>query len=264
MADEAETAPRTKRHYTPRVPSLVKLAALEQRDGAGKWTASPTSRRANFVREYLIDLDARQAAIRAGYPPANAAEISKTLMKLPEIRDALGRALASRARRVGVNAERVLDHLGRMAFGSPKAIFNPDGSLKAPEELDDDDAMMIAGVKTRRIVEINPDTGKMHNAEIQEVKLIDRTSVLSLLMRHLGMNNDKLTIDVGGTLAEQLDAAMARRDGGVAEVVDGETGLTEAEIAALEHEEAKEIDGYAEEVEDDPVASVPEAFRELL
>lgn len=262
MADEAKTASRPRGPYHN---SKVRrhVAALEAQDAAtGKW-ASTASRRANFVREYLIDLDPRQAAIRAGYPPATAAEFSRTLMKLPEIRDALGRALASRARRVGVNAERVLDHLGRMAFGSPKAIFHPDGSLKAPEELDDDDAMMIAGVKTRRIVEINPDTGKMHNAEIQEVKLVDRTAVLSLLMRHLGMNNDKLTIDVGGTLAEQLEAAMARRDGSAAEVVDNETGLTEAEVAALEHEERLEIEGEAEWA-DEPATEVPESMKGML
>jgi phage terminase small subunit len=263
MADEP---PRTKRAYTERgLKPARALARLDAIEGSGKWMTLATNKRAAFVREYLIDMSPHNAAIRAGYPPSTAAEVSKTLMKLPEIRDALGRAIASRARRVGVTADRVLDHLGRMAFGNPKSVFHPDGSLKAPEEMDDDDAMMIAGVKTRRIVEINPDTGKMQNAEIQEVKLIDRTSVLSLLMRHLGMNNDKLTIDVGGTLAEQLEAAMARREGGAAEVVDENSGLTAEEMAALEHEENMEIDGIAEEVvEDDPLDGLTDEQREMI
>lgn len=235
--------------------------------GSARGLQSMRSMRAAFVREYLIDLSPTQAAIRAGYAIDRAASTAQLLMKMPHVRDAIARSLASRSRRVGVNADRVLDMLGRMSFGDPRAIFNEDGSLKAPSELSDDDAMMIAGVKTRRIVEVNPDTGKMHQAEIQEVKLVDKTSVLSLLMRHLGMLNDRLSIDVHGSLAEQLEAARARREGGEVEMGD-DSALTPAQIAELEAEEAKLIDGVAEDITDeelpDPMDGLSDEARALL
>lgn len=228
-----------------------------------EWMEKPNSMRAAFVREYLIDMSPTNAAIRAGYTPSKATEIGQTLMKMPMVADAVKRAVASRAKRVNLNADRVLDMLGRMALGNPKSVFNEDGSMKAPHELNDDDAMLIAGVKTRRIVEINPDTGKMHNAEIQEVKLIDRTAVLALAMRHLGMMNDKLTIEAGGTLAEQLEAAMARRDGGEEKLT--EDGLAASDIAALEHEERLQIDDAEYEVvEDEPGDDLTDDMREML
>jgi phage terminase small subunit len=261
MSDEPEKKRRgPKRKNPPRPPPLPQNQRAPWPEAAGPmpprttgarpWWHYQHSLRACFVREYLIDMSATNAAIRAGYAPGNATIVGRTLMKMPEVRDAIQRALASRAKRVGLNADRVLDMLGRMALGNPKSVFHPDGTLKAPHELDDDDAMLVAGVKTRRIVEVNPDTGKMHNAEIQEVKLIDRTAVLALVMRHLGMNNDKLTLDVGGTLAEQLEAAMARREGGEStDVIDEESGLSESDIAALEHEERLQIEGEAVEAE---------------
>ena len=161
-------------------------------------------------------------------------------MKLPAVRDAIARATSSRAKRVGLNADRVLDHLGRILLGDPRAVFHPDGSLKAPSEMNDDDAMMIAGVKTRRIVEVGPD-GKIQNAEIQEVKLVDKTAVMALAMRHLGMMNDKLTLEVGGTLAEQLSAAQARLSGQVGAVIEGTPGLTKDDLAAVERAERGEV-----------------------
>lgn len=240
-------APPAKKRRKDRPPPLPQNLATwpeaaglrpPRTTGARPWWQREDSLRARFVAEYLIDLSPLNAAIRAGYSPGTAKEKAPILMKIPEVRDAIQRALSSRAKRVGLNADRVLDVLGRMALGSPKAVFHPDGTLKAPHELDDDDAMLIAGVKTRRIVEVNPDTGKMHNAEIQEVKLIDRTAVLALVMRHLGMNNDKLTIDVGGSLAEQLEAAMSRREGGeLIDAVDPDSGLSASDLASIEAEE---------------------------
>ena len=206
-------------------------------------------KRQAFVREYLVDLSPRHAAIRAGYAPSTAGDAANALMKMPNVRDHIQRALALRAKRTGINGDRVLDILGRMAMGDPRAVFNEDGTIKAPSELDEFDAMMISGITTRRIVEINPDTGKMHNAEIQQVKLIDRTAVLSLAMRHLGMLNDKITLDVGGSLAEQFEAAKARREGGA--VIEGH-GAVQADDAPTADERSLLAgeEGGAEEVVD--------------
>jgi phage terminase small subunit len=78
-------------------------------------------KRAAFVREYLIDLNATQAAIRAGYSPKTAGAQGHDLLKNPEIQAELEQALAQRAERVLVTAEDVIKGLRREAEGADSA-----------------------------------------------------------------------------------------------------------------------------------------------
>ena len=65
-----------------------------------------TAKQERFVEEYLIDLNATQAAIRAGYKVDNAQQVgSENLSKLV-VREAIDKALAERSRRTGINQDR--------------------------------------------------------------------------------------------------------------------------------------------------------------
>ncbi len=64
-----------------------------------------TPRQRRFVEEYLIDLDAKHAAIRAGYSPLTKAMPHK-LLRNPEVARAIGEAMAARAKRTGITRER--------------------------------------------------------------------------------------------------------------------------------------------------------------
>lgn len=161
-----------------------------------------------FVHEYLKDFSGSHAAIRAGYTPGAAANAAARLLKEGSTAIAIARARAARNARIGVNPERVLHKLGQMLMGDPRAIFNEDGTLKPPSAMNADDAQLIAGVKTRRTIELDED-GKVRTAEIQEIKVVDQTALLSLAMRHLGMLNDKLDVNVT-SLSERMRNAMQR------------------------------------------------------
>ena len=67
-----------------------------------------TDKQAAFVREYLVDLNATQAAIRAGYSERTAYSVGQRLLKNVEIQRAVAAAQAKRARRVEIKAEDVL------------------------------------------------------------------------------------------------------------------------------------------------------------
>lgn len=68
--------------------------------------ARMTEKQKRFVEEYLIDLNATQAAIRAGYKVDNAQQVgSENLSKLV-VREAIDKALAERSRRTGINQDR--------------------------------------------------------------------------------------------------------------------------------------------------------------
>ena len=77
-----------------------------------------------FVDEYLIDLDARNAAIRAGYRPAAAHMTSHNILRRPEIAAAIAEAMAARARRTGVTVERVLREYARLAVADPRGLVS--------------------------------------------------------------------------------------------------------------------------------------------
>ena len=61
-----------------------------------------------FVEEYLIDLNATQAAMRAGYSQQTAHSIGHENLSKPEIAEAIAKAAADRAERVKIDADYVL------------------------------------------------------------------------------------------------------------------------------------------------------------
>jgi len=201
-------------------------AGRGQKGGLAK-NGRMTELQERFVMEYLIDLNATAAAIRAGYDPVTASRLAPKMVKPDTLTGmAIARAKAARAVRVGMSNERVLEKLYTIINTDRRALFREDGTIKAPHEFDADDQVLIESVKTRRIVEVGPD-GKMQQAEIQEVKLASLTPAITLAMRHLGMLNDKLELTVQTPLAQRLAEAMAvngrpKLTGGDGEIVDAE------------------------------------------
>lgn len=64
-----------------------------------------------FCREYLVDLNATQAAIRAGYSPKTAYSMGQRLLKNVEVQKAVQSAMDERSKRTEVNADYVLTNL---------------------------------------------------------------------------------------------------------------------------------------------------------
>src|SRR5690606_14509916 len=105
-----------------------------------------TAKQRRFVEEYLIDLNATQAAIRAGYSSRTAGQIGDENLKKPQIAAAVQAAQAERSARTQITQDRVLTELARIAFFDIRKLYNDDGSMKRPHELDDDAAAVLAGV----------------------------------------------------------------------------------------------------------------------
>lgn len=183
------------------VPKLAdKLAAAQKtcRTGAPKSTkakpkaAAPapkklTARQEQFIKEYLIDLNASQAAVRAGYK-GDPNTVGPRLLADVGIRSLVDQAIARRSETVGVTAERVLLELERLALFDIRKIFNSDGTLKRVVDLDDDTAAAIMSVE---MVEIGTD-GRL--AISKKFKAADKKGALELMMRHKGMLTDKLEL----------------------------------------------------------------------
>ena len=147
-----------------------------------------TEKQQLFVDEYLIDLNATQAAIRAGYSVKTANEQgSQNLAKL-SIQQAIAEKMAERSRRTGVNQDRVVLELAKMAFVKMTDVVDSNGKIK--ENATDDDLACIESVKYK-----HSDTETGYSVE-REVKIGSKLKALELLGKHLGMWNDKIDVNV--------------------------------------------------------------------
>ena len=155
------------------------------------------ARQQRFVDEYLIDLNGTQAAIRAGYSPNTAAEQSSRLLTNVNISNAIGRALAARSVRTGINQDRIVTELAKIAFVNSVDVINMDDADISGSAQREDTAA-IASVKVKRIPTEDGDIVE------REVKTYDKIKALELLGKHLGMFTDKIdistdiTVDFGG------------------------------------------------------------------
>lgn len=73
-------------------------------------------RQARFVAEYLIDDNATQAAIRAGYSAKTAAEQGCRLLRNVQVAAAIQGRRQEVATKLGVRAEQVIEELARVGF----------------------------------------------------------------------------------------------------------------------------------------------------
>ena len=110
--------------------------------------AKLTAKQNKFVEEYLIDLNATQAAIRAGYSPKNAGKIGHELLE--KTRNEIDRAIAERSRRTGINQDRVLRELAKIAFVNPGDVINFDEAT-VKSDAKEEDLAAIASVKIKNI-----------------------------------------------------------------------------------------------------------------
>lgn len=150
--------------------------------------AKLTKKQQLFVDEYLIDLNATQAAIRAGYSTETAAVIGCENLIKPNIKDSICKAMAERSKRTGINADRIIQELAKIAFLNPTDVIDMDEATVRGDSNRDDTAA-IASVKVKRIPTDNGDIVE------REVKTYDKIKALDLLGKHIGMFTDKLKIE---------------------------------------------------------------------
>ncbi|HEX4194789.1 MAG TPA: terminase small subunit, partial [Stellaceae bacterium] len=100
-----------------------------------------------FVEQYLIDLNGKAAAIRAGYAPDAAAVRAAKLLRRAAVRQAVAAAMAARAARTAITAERVIGEYARIAFSDWRhfADWGPQGGrFAASRDLSPEETPSIA------------------------------------------------------------------------------------------------------------------------
>lgn len=170
--------------------------------------AKLTPKQEMFVQEYLIDLNATQAAIRAGYSTSTAKDIGCENLAKPNIRARIDEALAERSKRTGINQDRIIRELARIGFVNAENVINTkDATVK--EDASEDDTAAIASVKVKTV------SGDEFDSTEREIKFADKLKALELLGKHLGMFKDK--VEVSGSLetnTSKLESILEQLKGG--------------------------------------------------
>lgn len=158
---------------------------------APKGKSSLTPKQERFAQEYLIDLNATQAAIRAGYSEKTAQEQGSRLLTNVMVSDAIAHGRKKISERTEITQDMVLREFAKIGFADIRKVaawgstpvVEDDGSMTYPVELinsaeiDDDTAAAISEVSL--------------TAQGVKVKMIDKKGALDSIGRHLGMFIDK-------------------------------------------------------------------------
>ena len=159
-----------------------------------------TPKQKRFVEEFLIDLNATQAAARAGYSKRTARQTGAENLSKPVIQEAIAKAQAVRSERTRITQDRVVEELGKIAFSSMRAYaeWGPGGvKLKKSEGLTADEGAVVAEVSQ---------TVTQHGGS-RRIKLHDKVQALHLLGKHLGLFTDRsenFNVDLNSLSDDQL------------------------------------------------------------
>lgn len=148
-------------------------------DPSGKLNA----RQKRFVREYLIDLNATQAARRAGFSAKTAKQQGSRLLTNVDVQEAIAAGTREKDFGAEITRERILKELARVAFGDVRKVmtWGPDGvTLTDSGTLTDDEAAQVAEVSQ---------TVTQYGGTIK-LKRADKVKALELLGRHVGLFDD--------------------------------------------------------------------------
>ena len=134
-----------------------------------------TKKQATFVAEYLVDLNATQAAIRAGYSKKSAARIGVELLNKTQVSDAIQKAREQQTKRTLITADYVLSNLREVVERSMQRA--PVCNMRG-EQIIDDEGNHIWGFDAK-----------------------NANRALELLGKHLGLWTDKVQTEVSGGLS---------------------------------------------------------------
>jgi phage terminase small subunit len=158
------------------------------------WAAELNNRERRFVEEYLVDLSAKQAAIRAGLgkTPKSASEIASRMRRKQSVAAAISALLAERG---GATGSRIIEELGKLAFADVTDIVKvKDGRVIVT------DTDQLSPDQRASIAEISETVGG--GGRTVKVRMHDKISALDRLARCLSLYKER--VEVSGPHGEPV------------------------------------------------------------
>jgi phage terminase small subunit len=144
-----------------------------------------TGKQECFVREYLVDFNGTQAAIRAGYSSDTAWSIASEPLRKSRVYSMIEFRRREEAKLFEISRRSIISKLNKIAFADLSILLDKSGKMKPPHEWT---AEMVHAVASFKIVYHYSGRGKNRKLEktTYSVKMKDRLKALDLLAKHLG------------------------------------------------------------------------------
>lgn len=180
----------TRRKTGPRQTTEKRLTPLQER----------------FCYEYVIDYNATQAAIRAGYSKGTADTQGPRLLDNVGVHSLIERLRAEQRERLKMTADEVLEELAKIARSNIKRVFK-DGKILSPDDMPDEVAAAVESFEAR--LEFADDGAPPE--EIRRIKMHGKIPALRILAQHHKLIGAEVEVNLGGVeLANRLAAARKR------------------------------------------------------
>ena len=180
---------RKKRRGTKNINVETLSGDYDSRERDGRFSPDGfpllTPREKRFVEEYLIDMNAHGASVRAGYTKKQKHQ-GTVLMKRPHIKMAISEAMKEREERTKITQDDVVQELARIAFFDIGNLYDDNNNFKGLNRLNKNQ---------RKYVKVSKyPTQYGERTTVDAVDNRDKLKALELLGKHFGMFQDKLHV----------------------------------------------------------------------
>lgn len=134
-----------------------------------------------FVAEYPKDFNSTRAALRAGVSPKTAEDYAYRVMKRPQVKVAITKAIERFQQSRLITSQSVLDEIHDLAKVNVQDAYDSDGCLKPLGAMEPAVAKCIAAIETQELKGI--DGEKI--GRVVRVKFWDKTAALNMLAKYL-------------------------------------------------------------------------------
>lgn len=154
-------------------------------------------KQARFINEYLIDLNATEAAKRAGYSAKNASSLGWQLLQKTTVQEALQAKRLELSVATGNTPEKVINERAALAYADVRKIFDADGCAIPPHEIPDEVAPAIAGIDLEEKTFTDRE-GNTTRTKTYKYRFWDKNRALQALELHFGLYQDGKPGGLGG------------------------------------------------------------------
>ena len=162
-----------------------------------------TPKQARFAAEYLIDLNATQAAVRAGYSTKTAFAQGSRLLRNVEVARVVAEGQAKRLESADLSATRVLEEIRRLALSNVRDLFDEGGNLRPIHTLTAEQAACIGGIE---VIIKNAKAGDGITDTIHKIKIWDKPKSLEILAKHFALLTERIEHSGGMVIQHEVPA----------------------------------------------------------
>jgi phage terminase small subunit len=143
-----------------------------------------------FCKHYLVDLNASQAALKAGYSTKSAPYIGYQLLQKDIIKKEIQRRMDIRAEKFNIDSDTILKEICKLAFIDASKLFDDDGNLIPVHKLPKEVSAAISSIEV--VTKNKPGHDGSDVEYTSKIRLWDKKGSLELLGKHLKLFTDKL------------------------------------------------------------------------